>query len=320
MAMTAELVTRGPEREARRVVRRQLGFVGHLIVYALGCLLLAVTAGLFPALVVAIAWGIALASHGFFAVAAPILRGPLERHAIERLAPTPLLAPPAGRPLEELSAAIAHEIRTPITAAKSLVQQIAEDPSAPEALEYAAVAVAELDRVERSIAHLLRFARAEAVELADMRMVDVVQAAVEGLRERAAKLGARLTTSIEDAGPMRGDAEKLRRVIENLLANALDAVEGAKRDAPRIEIASGQNLAGTEIWVSVRDDGPGFDETARERLFSPFYTSKAGGTGFGLALTKKTIEAHGGTIEAKARAGGGAEVVFSLPRGRGDAT
>ena len=66
-----------------------------------------------------------------------------------------------ARALSELSASIAHEIRNPITAAKSLVQQIRESPAAPENAEYARVAVEELDRVERSISHLLRYAREE---------------------------------------------------------------------------------------------------------------------------------------------------------------
>lgn len=309
-----------PEPEARRLVGRQIAFLAHVLVYVLGCLLLVVVAGFFPTVIVAVGWGIGLAMHGFFAVAAPMMRGPLERHTAEVLAPaSDRDAPRSTRSLEELSAAIAHEIRNPITAAKSLVQQIAEDPAAPENAEYAAVAVAELDRVERSIVHLLRFAREESLVLADARMSDVVRSAVETLRDRTAKVGARVRIAVEDASTVRGDADKLRDVVVNLIANALDAVEEAKRDEPTIEIESGTNLARTEVWVAVRDDGPGFDEATLAKAFAPFHTSKKTGTGLGLALARKTIEAHGGTIEARTRPEGGAEVVFSIPRKSGAA-
>ena len=252
--------------------------------------------------------------HGFFAVAAPMIRGPLERHTAEVLAPRDSEVPRSTRSLEELSAAIAHEIRNPITAAKSLVQQIAEDPGAPENAEYAAVAVAELDRVERSIVHLLRFAREESLVLGETTMTEVVQKAVETLRDRAARIGARVTIAVEETGTLRADSEKLRDVVVNLLANALDAVEEAKLGEPKIEIESGTNLARTEVWVAVRDDGPGFDEATLAKAFAPFHTSKKTGTGLGLALARKTIEAHGGTIEARTRPEGGAEILFSIPR------
>lgn len=318
---------RAEDRPAKKLVGRALGFAGHVIVFTMVCLLLLVVAGFLPTLIVALSWGIGLAAHGFFAVAAPLLRAPLEARAEQTLAlsappapatpaaPARLAAPgPSTRGLEELSAAIAHEIRSPITAAKSLVQQIAEDPASPDNAEYASVAVAELDRVERSIAHLLRFARDEALEPADVRMVDVVQAAVETMRDRAARQGATLATSIEESGTMRGDPEKLRRVVENLVGNALDAVRDAKTEGARVEVASGQNLAGDEIWVAVRDNGPGIPSEALPRIFSPFFTTKEGGTGLGLALAKKTAEAHGGTLEASTRRSGGAELLLVVPR------
>jgi signal transduction histidine kinase len=305
-----------PTHEAKRLVGRQLGFAGHAIVYWFTCLLLLVVAGPFVAVVVGLSWGIGLAAHGFFAVAAPLLRAPLERGTARVLAAKapPLEATRDARALEDLAAAIAHEIRNPITAAKSLVQQIAEAPAAPETSEYATVAVAELDRVERSIVHLLRYAREESLTLAPVHMVDVVQSAVEATRDRAAGGGVRITTALEDGGVVRGDAELLRRVLVNLIVNAVEALAEAESESPAVEIASGPNLAGTEIWVTVRDNGPGVDPTVAPRVFAPFFTTKQGGTGFGLALAKKTIEAHGGTIEVGNRPGGGAEISFTIPR------
>jgi signal transduction histidine kinase len=302
--------------KARRLVGAQIGFLGHFVVYTLGCTLLLITAGPTATLIVALSWGIGLASHGFFAVAAPMMRPTLEHHTRQLLAP-PVAGQTDARPsrsLEELSAAIAHEIRNPITAAKSLVQQMAEDPASPRNAEYASVAVAELDRVERSIVHLLRFARDEAVEIADMEMGDVVRTAAETLRERATKAGVSLVTSIDETGTMRGDSEKLRRVVENLVSNALDALEESHTKGPCVDVVCGANLAGDAIWVAVRDNGPGIPTEARPSIFQPFFTTKPRGTGFGLALSKKTVEAHGGTIEAGTSPSGGAEILFTVPR------
>jgi signal transduction histidine kinase len=69
------------------------------------------------------------------------------------------------------------------------------------------------------------------------------------------------------------------------------------------------------VRVSVRDDGPGLTEEQRRRVFEPFFTTKVKGTGLGLAIVKRIVEAHGGTVAVGDAPGGGAEVVFTLPRG-----
>ena len=94
-----------------------------------------------------------------------------------------------ARALESLSASVAHEIRNPVTAAKSLVQQIAEDPTSTTNAEYARVAAAELDRVERSVSHLLRYAREEPLTLAETDLEDVVRGALETDPERPRAIG-----------------------------------------------------------------------------------------------------------------------------------
>jgi signal transduction histidine kinase len=216
--------------------------------------------------------------------------------------------------LEELSASIAHEIRNPITAAKSLVQQMGEDPRSGENVEYAKVALEELDRVERSISHLLRFAREEEMRLGPVNLADVVRSALDTLAERTARLRVQVVASVDGAGSLVADGEQLRRVLLNLLGNALDAFEEAGTRAPRLELQGGHNLAGTEVWLRVRDNGPGMDERRLGKIFDPFYTSKAEGTGLGLAISKKLVAAHGGRIEAHSQPGAGTEFVLTLPR------
>jgi signal transduction histidine kinase len=96
--------------------------------------------------------------------------------------------------------------------------------------------------------------------------------------------------------------------------NALDAMEDGATPAPRIEVAAGENLAGTECWVRVRDNGPGLTPEAVSKIFSPFYTSKAAGTGLGLAISKKVVDAHGGSIEVASSPGSGAEFTITIPK------
>jgi two-component system sensor histidine kinase HydH len=219
-----------------------------------------------------------------------------------------------NRSVEELTASIAHEIRNPITAAKSLVQQMGEDPRAGENIEYAKVALEELDRVEKSVSHLLKFAREEEVRVSDMTMSDVIEAALDTFQDRIVALDVEILKDLDSRGAMRGDPEKLRRVIINLFSNALDALEQSATVGPRVEIQAGENLAGTEVWVRIRDNGPGMEPEKVEKIFKPFYTSKSNGTGLGLAITKKLVDAHGGSIEAVSQPGQGAEFVLTFPK------
>jgi signal transduction histidine kinase len=312
-------------REAQKVAARKVGFLAHLIPYVCVCLFLLFVGGFRPAMIVAMSWGIGLACHWFFAIVAPGLR---ERMITEEVArrvdrgvthERRVLGEEHAQRLEELSASIAHEIRNPITAAKSLVQQMGEDPASRDNVEYAKVALDELDRVERSISHLLRFAREEEMRLDEVRLGDVVESALEALADRLARGGVDVVRDFDATVTLLADAEQLRRVLLNLLGNAIDAFAEAGTPSPRLEISAGRDLAGTNVWVRVRDNGPGMDDARLARIFSPFYTSKTSGTGLGLAISKKLVAAHGGTIEAHSTPGAGTEFLMTLPREQGEA-
>jgi signal transduction histidine kinase len=221
------------------------------------------------------------------------------------------------RSLEQLSASIAHEIRNPITAAKSLVQQMGEDPKGPDQVEYARVAVAELERVEKSISHLLRFAREEETQIGTVVMQDVLESALETFRDRARRGGIEIIRKYDADGFLEGDAEQLRRVVINLVGNAIDALEEARIEEPEVRVSLGENLAGTEVWVCVADNGLGIAENVRDRIFDPFFTSRKDGTGLGLALCRKIVDNHGGSIEVETTSGEGTEFVLVFPKTRG---
>ena len=307
-------------REARAEANRKIGFLGHLVPYLAVVTFLTFVAGPRAAGIVALAWGIGVASHFFGAILAPRMHKRIVEREVSKRVHADVsrerrtLVDAHARHVEQLAAGVAHEIRNPITAAKSLVQQMGEDPTARDNVEYAGVALAELERVERSISHLLRFAREEDIAFGEVRIGEVVDAALATLAERSAALGVTVERDVAVLRPLRGDPEKLRRVLINLIGNALDAFAEAKTPAPRLSLQAGENLAGSEVWLRVRDNGPGMDAEKLGRMWSPFYTSKATGTGLGLALSKKVIEAHGGAIEAGSAPGEGTEFVITLPR------
>jgi signal transduction histidine kinase len=209
----------------------------------------------------------------------------------------------------ELAARVAHDIRNPVSAARSLAQELSRAPGSPTAAEDAAVIVGELDRVEHQVRDLLRFARRDELRLEAVHLGALVRDATGSVRARldAAGICVRLD---ECAGVVaRADREKLRQAVVNLLDNAIDALTGAREKSLAIRIGREDGQA----VLYITDTGPGVAEDVLPRLFEPFVSSKAGGTGLGLAIARRTIDAHGGRIDASSRPGEGATFRVSLP-------
>jgi signal transduction histidine kinase len=307
-------------RHARRRAAAKLSFVTHFVTYAAVIVMLLFVAGPRAAIATGFGWGIFVFLHYFAALVAPDLRRRFVADEVSRTVQQSAglerksLESEHARSLEQLSARVAHEIRNPITAAKSLVQQMGEDPASRENVEYASVALEELDRVERSISHLLRFARDEEIRFEEISLAEVTDSALETFRDRLERAAIDVRRDVDPGSWMQGDPEKIRRVLINLIGNAIDALTESGTKGPRIEIASGENLAGTELWLRVRDNGPGIPAEAQREIFSPFYTSKPTGNGLGLAISKKVIDAHGGSIELQSEPGAGSEFLIVLPK------
>jgi signal transduction histidine kinase len=315
-ARRTDLVVR---TDAGRLAGHRVAFYGHTLVWGMVGLLLLVTAGLYVAVVVGLAWGVALSCHGFFAVLAPRLRRRWTAEELSEQIEVRVVGERRrsegrhARSLEELSASIAHEIRNPITAAKSLVQQLRDDPHSTDNAEYARIALEELDRVERAVSHLLQYAREEEMQLATVDFADVIGSALDGIADRISRSPARVERDLDFDVTLRADPDKLRRVVMNLVGNALDALEESSSADPVVRISCGRSLAGTEVWLRVKDNGPGIEPARLAKIWSPFHTSKKSGTGLGLAITKKIVEAHGGTIEVKSEMAVGTELVATFP-------
>jgi signal transduction histidine kinase len=201
----------------------------------------------------------------------------------------------------ELAARVAHEIRNPVTAARSLAQQLARG-SDPEA---AALIVAELDRVERQVAALLRFARRDEVRREPVDLGGLVDETLAAFRARG--VGAALCRSGTRGVVVYADREQIRQVLVNLVDNALEA--GAQAITAAVGSRNGT------ATIELADDGAGVPPEALGRLFEPFFSTKPTGTGLGLAIARRAVEAHGGRITVASTPGAGTTFHIALPLG-----
>jgi signal transduction histidine kinase len=218
--------------------------------------------------------------------------------------------------LDELTASFAHEIRNPIAAARSLVQQMGEDPTSTENVEYARVALDELARVERSVSHLLKFAKEEDYHFENVNLASVLDGALLQMRAKLEANAVTVSRSYLNGPVVRVDSDKLRQVFSNIIDNAIDAmaeVKGGRRIELAIQSVTGQNGRTGMGMVRLRDNGCGIPDDCITKIFNPFYTSKPNGTGLGLGIAKKVLDAHRGTIEVSSRAGEGTEFQVSIP-------
>ena len=309
-----------PEEEALRRARRraaaQAGFYAHLMSY-LGVIAFLALINLFTTrypwfIWPAFGWGIGLFSHWMAVFGSHLVRERYFDPAVERelRRERATMQTEKQASIDELSSSIAHEIRNPIAAAKSLVQQMGEDPTSVENVEYAKVALEELERVEHRVSHLLKYAKEEDYSFALVNLANVIDSALTQLR---AKLDAAKVAVSRNyiAGPtVQADAEKLRQVFANLVDNAIDALatipEGRRID---LFLENGDGLA----TVRVRDNGCGIAPEKLDRIFNPFFTTKEKGTGLGMAISKKIVEAHEGAIEVASEVGRGTEFKVMLP-------
>ena len=210
----------------------------------------------------------------------------------------------------ELAARIAHEIRNPVTAARSLAQQLSREPVSPHNAEHAELILTELERVERQVASLLRFARREHFRFERVDLGELARGTVDSFRPRLEAAGIAVACLAPGGITARADREKLRQVLINLIENSMDAL-AEQRGSRELRVVVGQSNGSATMQVS--DNGPGVAADAAGRLFEPFFSLKPHGTGLGLAIARRTVEEHGGRIDVASSRGTGITFAIELP-------
>ncbi len=215
----------------------------------------------------------------------------------------------------QMVAMIVHDIRGPLTVVRSATEEIVSEAGSLPADEIRALASGALDeseRIMRMCSELLDATRAtqDRSERVPCEIDEWVEDVLATLAETAARQGIVIETRL-DAGTRLGvDVERLRRALLNVIYNAFEAMpEGG---VVRVET----QREGGSVSLRIADSGPGIPESIREQLFEPFVTAgKVGGTGLGLAVVRKIVEDHGGSVSVEKAEGGGSLFELRLPIG-----
>jgi PAS domain S-box-containing protein len=212
--------------------------------------------------------------------------------------------------LGELSAGIAHEFKNALATISGYAQMI-PDASASDSADYAKRIVEQTRNITHVVAEFLKYAR--PLEIPDERVE--LQEVVNRVKAEVAQAVPQVNLSCEGSfAEVGGDEGLLRQALLNLARNAAEAsaaANGGGRVVIRGEIAQGEETGLQRI--TVLDNGPGIASTALPKLFRPFFTTKANGTGLGLAVVQKIIVQHGGQVEVRNRPEGGAAFIITLP-------
>jgi len=209
--------------------------------------------------------------------------------------------------LGRMAAVVAHEVKNPIAGIRGALQVIGSRMPA-EARDKPVVGeiIARLDALNRIVQDLLVFARPRELKAEPVALASLIGNTVDLLRRDPGLAGLHVDVS-GDGATVNADAEQLLLVFQNVLMNAAQAMGGTGR----IHVSIVRNDG---IWkVAIADEGPGMPAEVQEKIFEPFFTTKSRGTGLGLPIARRVIEAHGGEIKVESPPAGGTTVLITLP-------
>jgi signal transduction histidine kinase len=214
--------------------------------------------------------------------------------------------------LGQFAAAIAHDIRTPLTSISLNVQilrrklQLSDDDR-----EHLDIALEELSRLDRSVAEILDFAKPVKLSSEPIDVGELIETTKKNLSPVLTGRGVAVRvepTGAIDPLTVHGDPARLRQVLTNLVDNAANASRPGTEVTLRAS-ATGDRL----IAIEIEDHGRGIGPDDLPRIFEPFFTTRPDGTGLGLAIVHKVVRAHGGDIKVRSTLGGGSTFTITLP-------
>ena len=225
--------------------------------------------------------------------------------------------------LGTLATGLAHEIKNPLMSILTFTRHLArrfDDPHFRE--KFQSVVPHELERINGIVERLLELARPARMSFTLVRLPALLDRVVELYANQIeARQVVVARQYARDVPPIQADQEGIYQVVVNLVANALDAMEGGGRLTLRAGwsesrdplLPSRRRSPDRRARIEVEDSGGGIPQSESDRIFNPFYTTKEGGTGLGLALAHKIVEDHGGTINFRSGRAGGTVFTVVLP-------
>ena len=224
----------------------------------------------------------------------------------------------------ELSASLAHEIRNPMASIRSAAEQLARRArKGEEERLLTGLIVRESDRLNRLLGEFNNFARVDVVERKPIDLERMIREVVQLVGQRPEAEGrARFEVEVrERLEDVWGDPDLLHRILLNLVLNAVQADSEARPVRVRVVadtlgpvFVPGRAQLGHPVRIRVIDDGPGIEPEDMSRIFDPFFTKRQGGTGMGLAIAYRAVQAHGGVLLASSEPGKGATFSIIIPR------
>ena len=214
--------------------------------------------------------------------------------------------------LGELTAGIAHEFRNGLATIHGYSRLLNPERLPAEFKPYVHGIRDEVDALGEVVTNFLNFARPTELALGPVDMRAIADRAADEIRQDVTSRGGSVRVGGEFEA-VEGDEVLLRQAFSNLCRNALEACAEA-RIPPEIVIDGAVDIAQRVLRIEVIDNGPGIDPTAGPRIFRPFFSTKAQGTGLGLALVQKIVVTHNGRVTAANSDAGGARFSVTLPR------
>lgn len=213
----------------------------------------------------------------------------------------------------EMSAAVAHGLRNPLASLRASAQLVQRHPGSPAAPEQLTAIIAEVDRLDRRISHLLTFSRPAPFHPHPQRLGGVVDQVLPAFAERARLQAVTIAVEIPATLPeVPVDAMKLEQTLVELISNAFDAMP----DGGHLTVAATRQRAGDGaegILLTVTDTGRGIAAEALAQVGQPFFTTRQEGTGLGVATARRFVEQHGGTLALESAREEGTIVRVWLP-------
>jgi signal transduction histidine kinase len=219
--------------------------------------------------------------------------------------------------LGQMAATVAHEVKNPLSAIKSIAQVMREDEEVSR--EYARdldLITGEVDRLNRTVSQLLSFSRPAAIAGAPAKLSELVESVLALARSEAERRGIRVSLNLQADPNFDGDrAAAFKEALLNLVLNSVQAIQQDELDERDgcVEVGSALD-SHNQLTVTVTDNGIGVPFSMREKIFDPFFTTKQRGAGLGLAIVARRVRELGGTIslDSPALHGRGARFVITL--------